>query len=173
VHPTLAGVVLGLLTPMTSAREGEPPPAVRLACTLHPWVAFGIVPLFALVNCGVDLHALTLAEPPARAVFLGVVLGLAVGKPLGIVAVSALLVRSGLGALPSGVSLRGILVAGCVAGIGFTMAILVAELSFPTGTLLTAAKVGVLASSLVSGGLGVGLGRLLLRRDGAGDAGAA
>jgi NhaA family Na+:H+ antiporter len=151
VHPTLAGVVVGMLAPLPS-----------LAATLHPWVAYGILPLFALVNCGVDLGAFSLGNPAARRVFIGVLVGLAVGKPLGIVGASALAVRLRLGALPRDVSWRGLGVAGCVAGIGFTMGILVAELSFEGGSRLAAAKAAVLASSLVGGVGGIALGRLLL-----------
>ena len=86
VHPVLAGVALGLLTPMTPRHAGEPPPAVRIERLLHPWVAFLVMPLFALANAGIRLGGIDLAEPASRSLVGAITLGLVVGKPLGIVA---------------------------------------------------------------------------------------
>jgi NhaA family Na+:H+ antiporter len=162
VHPTIAGVLIGLCTPMRTwpGREAEPP-VERLQRSLHGWVAFAIMPMFALANAGVNLAA-THPSGGGATVLIGVVVGLVVGKPVGIVTVSWLAVRSGLAALPSGVRWSGVLVVGLVAGIGFTMALFIATLAFPPGPLIEVAKLGILMASVVAGAIGLTVGRLLL-----------
>jgi NhaA family Na+:H+ antiporter len=155
VHPTLAGVVVGLLTPGTPAVE-------RLEARLHGWVAWAIMPLFALANAGVALGGASL-RGPGLAVFLGVSLGLALGKPLGILTATALTTRVGLTALPAAVRWRDVLVLGQVAGIGFTMALFIAALAFPPGPLLETAKLAILCGSALSGVAGLVAGRVMLR----------
>ena len=131
---------------------------------LHGIVAFGIMPLFALANAGVDLTGGDLGAVLASPVTLGVLIGLVLGKPLGITLFSWAAVRLGVAELPRGVSWRLIHGAAWLGGIGFTMSIFVAGLAFPEApALLTAAKLGVLAASLVAGTCGW----LLLRRAGA------
>jgi NhaA family Na+:H+ antiporter len=210
IHPTIAGVIIGLATPVRTwlgregfllgverelehlrsgpnapsqdellrslrivemARREAVSPADGLIGMLHPWVAFGIMPLFALANAGVPLAREPLAAD-AWTVGTGVALGLVVGKPLGILLVSALALRLGLAALPAGLTFRHLLVLGCVAGVGFTMALFVAQLAFSDPSLLAAAKLGILAASLVAGLLGLAAGRLLLRPLEAGEAAA-
>lgn len=202
VHPTLAGVVLGLLTPVRPwlgergflevagratgefrhhaerddhraedllgplgqvelARREAVSPLVRLQTALHPWVAFVIMPLFALANAGVSLRGVRLDAPDLSPVVAGVMLGLVVGKPLGIVLVSFVSVRAGLCALPAGVGWRGVALVGSVAGIGFTMALFVAGLAFQEPMLGTA-KLAVLMASGVAGALALALGRWVL-----------
>jgi NhaA family Na+:H+ antiporter len=156
VHPTLAGVLLGLLTPPR-------PQAAALERALGGVVAFGIMPLFALANAGVHLGGLTFAGAPLR-VFLGAALGLVVGKPLGILAGSWLGVRLGLAALPAEVTWPEVAVVGLAGGIGFTMALFIAALAFPGGALLETAKLAVLAASATAGSLAFAVGRLVLRR---------
>jgi NhaA family Na+:H+ antiporter len=187
VHPTVAGVLLGLLTPasawvgdralldvladtlqrvrgrgaavlhhqpevfgrlLTTARESVSP-LERLEVGLHPWVAFGIMPVFALANAGVRLEPAALTHPVAIAVAAGLVLG----KPLGIVLFSWAAVRLGLARLPDGVNWRILFGAGCLAGIGFTMSLFIAGLALQ-GPLLEAGKVGTLAGSTLSAVLG-------------------
>jgi NhaA family Na+:H+ antiporter len=185
VHPTIAGVMVGLLAPVkrwfgsegflrvahealedfrqsmldpnqgdhelmeplsrlqTAGREALSP-AYRLQTALHPWVAFAIMPLFALANAGVRLGEIEFGDPAGLAVLLGVGLGLALGKPLGIFGFSWLSVKLGLCALPPGVNWRGIFVIGAAGGIGFTMAIFIAELAFPGTGLLGMGKLAVL-----------------------------
>lgn len=205
IHPTLAGVALGLLTPvrswhapeaflhaareaiedferraaapglspdpheladpldaLTLARRRALAPVVGIERALHPWVAFGIMPLFALANAGVPLGRVDLGAPGASAVLGGVAAGLLVGKPLGVVAASALAVRLRLATLPRGVDWRGVTVVGAVSGIGFTMAIFIAGLAFPDGTYLGVAKLGVLIATAAAGALGLALGRFAL-----------
>lgn len=188
VHPTVAGVVLGLMTPASPllgervsfnlitdlfdrvrSRSGEELPpshdepvsvAERLEGTLHPWVAFGIMPLFALANAGVELNVGVLGQPVALAVAAGLVFG----KPIGIVLACWLSLKLGLAQLPAGVNGKILVGAGCLAGIGFTMSIFIAGLAL-TGTGLAEAKIGILAGSAVSAAVGSGLlWRFLPRR---------
>lgn len=125
-------------------------PMLRLEHVLNPWVAFVIVPLFALANAGVriptDLGA-ALSEP----VVIGVVVGLVIGKQVGIVAAAWLVVRSGFASLPSGVGWWHIYGAAWLGGIGFTMSLFVSELAFPDAALLAAAKLGILVASAIAG----------------------
>ena len=112
-----------------------------------------ILPLFALANAGVEIGGdlmAVLADPLA----LGIIVGLVIGKPLGISFFSWLAVKSGRGALPEGVTWGQIAGAGCLAGIGFTMSLFITDLAFDNESLIATAKVGILAASLVSGILG-------------------
>jgi NhaA family Na+:H+ antiporter len=163
IHPALAGVAAGLLTPMRPRRPGSEPPAAQLEAALHPWVAFGVMPLFALANAGVRFEGLDLAGTVAQGLAGGIALGLFVGKPLGIGVAAWLAVRSGLCRLPEGVAPAGVAVVGCLAGIGFTMSIFIAALAFEEPGQLSVAKFGVLAGSLGAAVAGLLLGRLLLR----------
>ncbi len=159
-HPTLAGVVLGLMTPVLPVRMRGQAPVVRVQMALHPWVAYGVMPLFALANAGVTLDGVDLASGNAQAVTLGVVLALVLGKPLGVLGASWLAVRLGLCRLPSGVTWSGVGLVGLLAGIGFTMSIFIATLAFDDPQLLGAAKLGVLLASLVAAVLGLSWGFL-------------
>jgi len=150
VHPTLAGVIMGLLLPA---------PAERLEDALHPWVAYGIMPLFALVNAGVSLHGVSLGGPLTWSIGLALVLG----KPLGITLFTWLATRSGLGVLAPGLHWRGVLLVGCLGGIGFTMSLFLATLAFADPEQLAAAKAAVLLGSTVAGCGALILGKLLLR----------
>jgi NhaA family Na+:H+ antiporter len=204
VHPTLAGVALGLLTPVQPLRGRERsleaaaralddfdrragsehrdahalqeplkqlrsaerellPPVERVQMALHPWVAYGIMPLFALANAGVNLGGVDIRSEQSQAVALGVGLALILGKPSGILLCSWLAVRAGWCRLPTGVNWRGVLLIGCLGGIGFTMSIFIATLAFADPMLLAAAKSGVLLASFAAGVLGYTLGRLFTR----------
>jgi len=146
-------------------------PAESLIETLHPWVAFGIMPVFALANAGVALSGGAL-DAASGSVVIAVAVGLIVGKPLGVLFASWLTLRLGIGTLPSGVSLRHVVVLGVVAGVGFTMALFIAQLAFTDARLLAAGKLGVLGASCGAAVLGLVLGRLLLAPVGAGGAAA-
>jgi len=163
IHPALAGVAAGLLVPMRPRRPDAQPPAAQLESALHPWVAFGVMPLFALANAGVRFEGLDLASTVAQGLAGGIALGLFVGKPLGIGIAAWLAVRSGLCRLPEGVAPAGIAVIGFLAGIGFTMSIFIAALAFEESPSLAVAKFGVLAGSVAAAVAGLLLGRLLLR----------
>lgn len=159
-HPTLAGVVLGLMTPVLPVRMRGQAPVIRVQMALHPWVAYGVMPLFALANAGVTLDGVDLGTGSAQTVTLGVVLALVLGKPLGVVGASWLAVRLGLCQLPGGVTWSGVGLVGLLAGIGFTMSIFIATLAFDNAQLLGAAKLGVLLASLLAAVLGLSWGFL-------------
>ena len=191
IHPTIAGVVLGLLTPATpfqrpaavseEARRtadetsDEPryadddarwwmrlawlsreavSPLARTEHALLPWTSFVILPIFALANAGVELSLTRLGDALTAPVSLGVFFGLVLGKPLGVLVGSFLAVRSGLGSLADDVGWGDLTGMGMTAGIGFTVALFIAELAFPPGPLLDEAKTAILAASLVAGVLG-------------------
>ena len=134
-------------------------PLDRLEHELAPWVAFLVVPLFALGNAGVDLRGDTLPLALSSGVTWGVAAGLAIGKPVGIMAGTWVAVKLGA-ELPDGVTWAGVLGIGAVAGVGFTVALFVAQLAYPTEGLLASAKVGIFIGSIASGVAGY----LLLRR---------
>jgi NhaA family Na+:H+ antiporter len=136
---------------LEEACEDVQTPLVRLEHALHPWVAYVIMPVFALANAGValggDLLAALVSAPA-----LGVILGLVVGKQVGVTLFAYLAIRSRVGALPAGSTWRQVYGAGWLAGIGFTMSLFIAGLAFAERpALLDAAKIGILAGSLVSG----------------------
>jgi NhaA family Na+:H+ antiporter len=200
IHPTLAGVIVGFMTPVkawyrtdefldqTEARvrplrsNGVPndrtllphletlktanreavSPVERLQHALHGWVAFGIMPLFAFANAGVPLGQISFGED-AKWVFWGVTLGLTIGKPVGILAVSWLAGRTGVAALPRGIRWSQISVVGMVGGIGFTMALFIAQLAFPPGPLLETAKFAILCGSGLAGNLSLFAGYRILK----------
>jgi NhaA family Na+:H+ antiporter len=152
VHATIAGVILGLLAPNQHWRGQSV--IGRLERHIHPWTSFLVVPLFALANAGVDLGGGVLRDALSSRVTLGVVVGLVVGKTVGISAAVAVAVRLRLGRLPSGVRARQIVGVAAVAGIGFTVSLFIAELSFAGTQHLGDAKIGIMAASLFSGFLG-------------------
>jgi Na+:H+ antiporter, NhaA family len=129
------------------------PPLHELEQALNPWVVFAIMPLFALANAGVPLGG-GIAEALTSSVALGIVAGLVVGKQVGIILFAWLAVRSGLSDLPRGIGWRHVYGAGWLAGIGFTMSLFITDLAFSDGSLVEAAKLGILVASLISGVLG-------------------
>lgn len=162
IHPTIAGVIIGLLTPVRPwVGHEEHSPAEQLIEMLHPWVAYGIMPVFALANAGVVIATDALDASSWQAI-TGVTFGLVVGKPLGILLAIWVMLRAKLGVLPVGLRLPHLIVLGMVAGIGFTMALFVAQLAFADQQLLAAAKVGVLGASALAAGLALGVGWIVL-----------
>jgi Na+:H+ antiporter, NhaA family len=167
VHPTLAGVLLGLLTPATANFGGHKcidptaiAPVQEVEANLHRYVAFGIMPLFALANAGVTLAGVSLGAGQPLRIAVGIVAGLLVGKPLGILLAALAAVALKVCALPSGVAWRHMMLLGLLAGIGFTMSIFITNLAFSDPTLLVAAKFAVLVASAVAAVLGLLVGRL-------------
>jgi NhaA family Na+:H+ antiporter len=200
VHPTVAGVLLGLLTPSSAwvgdqtlfsvvgelwnrLQRSEPTqsewnrslvnlqfaareavsPLQRLETSLHPWVAFIIMPVFALANAGVALEPAGLREPVAMAVAAGLI----IGKPVGILFFCWLSVRLKLSALPHGVSWSMLAGGACLAGIGFTMALFINGLTFPPDEFPgkeAAGKIGTLLGSLVSAIVGASILIVVTRR---------
>jgi NhaA family Na+:H+ antiporter len=153
VHATIAGVLLAMTIPSHGEGSDGPSPMYRLEHALHPWVAFAIMPLFALANAGVTFTTDALADL-AGALSLGIILGLVIGKPLGITLATLAVTRTRLGDLPAGVNTRQLLGAGCLAGIGFTMSLFVAELAFTNPDHADAARLGILCASLIATILG-------------------
>ena len=190
VHPTVAGVAIGLLTTAYPPRRDDlarasglarrfreqPTPelaraaASRISLTLspneraqhalHPFSSFIVVPLFAVANAGINLDADTLGRALASPLTMGVVLGLVIGKPLGITGAAWLATRPWLGGLPLSVGWPSLIAASFVAGIGFTMSLLIGELSY-TGDLLEEAKIGILVASVVAAVLSIAIFRAL------------
>ncbi len=134
--------------------SGMESPLDRLEHRLAPWTAFVIVPIFAIANAGVAVSGEMLREAVSSPVTLGVALGLVLGKPIGIFLTSWVCVRLGLAQLPANTSFRQVLGAGMIAGIGFTVALFIAGLSFENPAHLDEAKVGILAASVLAGLLG-------------------
>jgi NhaA family Na+:H+ antiporter len=201
IHPTIAGVIVGLVTPVRAwlgpegfasgmrtalsrlestssgahasrdlgetldhvrvVRREAMSPADSLIRLLHPWVAFGIMPVFALANAGVTISVDSI-DRASWLVIIGVGVGLVVGKPIGVLLACAVTLRSGVATLPRGIGIRHLVVLGLVAGVGFTMALFVAQLAFSDAKLLGAAKLGILAASAGAAVISLGLGRLLL-----------
>jgi NhaA family Na+:H+ antiporter len=144
---------------LEAACEAVEAPLQRLEHLLHPWVTFAIMPLFALANAGVALAGDGGAAWSGR-VIAGIVLGLVLGKPLGITLFAWLATRARVASLPTGLAWRQLAAASVLGGIGFTMSLFVADLALAGGSMLTSAKLGILAASAVAGLTGW----LLLRR---------
>ncbi|HEX2029671.1 MAG TPA: Na+/H+ antiporter NhaA [Nitriliruptorales bacterium] len=162
VHATIAGVALGLMTPAQPV--GGRHVLEELEHRLHPISSYLVLPLFALANAGVSLGLPALRAAWTSRVTLAIVAGLVVGKSIGIAGAAWALHRSGAGRLPLGVDLRHAGALAPVAGIGFTVSLFIADLTFASGGRLEEAKIGVLAASLLSGLIGAALLRLVARR---------
>jgi Na+:H+ antiporter, NhaA family len=162
VHATLAGIVLAFAIPLRDPLRPNYLPAAELIKALHPWVAFAILPLFAFANAGVSFEGFSWHHF-AGPISMGILLGLLIGKQLGIWGASMLAIRCGIARVPQGASPAGIYGVGLLGGVGFTMSLFVGTLAFEFGhsASLHAAMVrtGVLAGSLLSGLFGY----LLLR----------
>ena len=130
-------------------------PLQRLEHALHPWVAFLVVPLFALANMGLTIIAPDLSQTLRSPLTFGIAAGLLFGKPIGISAFSYLFVRAGFASLPRGVSWPQIFGVSVLGGIGFTMSLFISGLSFKDPLLLDHAKLGILTGSTVSGMIGL------------------
>jgi NhaA family Na+:H+ antiporter len=158
IHATLAGVVVGLAVPLRAAR-GESP-LHRLEHDLHPWVAYGILPLFAFTNAGVGLADVGLRDL-ASPIQLGIALGLFLGKQLGVMAAVWAATRTRLAALPEGAGWRQMHGVALLTGIGFTMSLFIGTLAFPADGYNPDVRLSILIASLVSGLAGyVALSRL-------------
>ena len=168
VHPTLMGVAFGLIAPSFPLgerrhnAEGTITVVDWLEHRLHGWVSYAIVPVFALANAGVPVGIEPIRSAVSSRLGLAVIVGLVVGKMLGITLVTFGAVRLGIGRLPAGTTTRSLVGISLVAGIGFTVSIFVSELAIESPVALGTAKLSVLIASLLAAVLGV----LLLRRSG-------
>lgn len=208
IHPTIAGVLLGLATPIRAwlgpdgfmlglrkeidhlasssnadlasedfgatlrhvdaARREAMSPAESLIATLHPWVAFVIMPVFALANAGVSVAG-DRSDPAATTVVIAVTLGLVIGKPFGILAACWAALRARIAVLPTGLGPRHLVVLGLVAGIGFTMSLFIAGQSFPVPADFDAAKIAIFAASVLSAIIGIVILLVASARDNSGN----
>lgn len=147
IHASIAGVVLA----MTIPAAGRNSLLDRMESSLHPWVVFLIMPVFALANAGVEIDPSELGNGKGiPAVIPGVALGLIVGKPLGISIFSLLAVKSGLAVLPDGTRWRQIFAMAILGGIGFTMSIFINNLAFADLYMVNAGKLAILAASFTA-----------------------
>ena len=165
VHATLAGVLLAMFIPLrVSARQDTESPLHRLEHALHPWVAFGVLPLFAFANAGVPMSGIS-AGQFLHPVSLGIIAGLFVGKQLGIMAACWLAARFGLAALPRDIGWGLLYGVSLLCGIGFTMSFFIASLAFEAGgsDYQGLERIGILAGSLIAGAAGYLVLRFQLR----------
>jgi NhaA family Na+:H+ antiporter len=151
IHATIAGILLAFAIPFASGDKKSP--SYKLQHFLHRPVAFIIMPLFALANTDIVLTGNWIGCLEASN-SLGIITGLFFGKPLGIVLFSALAVKMGLSQLPGDVSLRHIIGAGFLGGIGFTMSIFITLLAFGNPEIIQSSKISILLSSLMAGTVG-------------------
>lgn len=169
VHPTLAGVVMGLMTPakpLTDKRyedveDGTLTIVEKLQGSFHGFSAFIVVPIFAFANSGIELTSRAISDAFSSPIAWGIIAGLALGKPLGIFLASKIAVRARVAELPEGVRNPALIAVGSTAGIGFTVAIFIAKLAFTEPAMQELAIAAVMMGSLVSGLLGVALFRLI------------
>lgn len=162
LHPALAGMVLGLLWPAGRTRPWHG--ARRLKAALDPWVAYVVMPGFALIHASIDLHGLVLTSTVALRLGVGVVAGLVLGKPIGIVLAAWVAIRLGLARRPAGMSWPQLALIGMLAGIGLTMAMFITTLALTDVHAQRLARCAVLLGSLLSTLLALGFGGWLSRR---------
>ncbi|WKV97504.1 Na+/H+ antiporter NhaA [Pseudomonas sp. H22_DOA] len=154
VHATLAGVTLAFCIPLRT-KNAEPSPLLTLEHALHPWVAYGILPLFAFANAGLSLSGVTV-ESFTHLVPMGIAVGLLVGKTVGVFGLTWLAVKTGIAALPQGANWGQVLGVAILCGIGFTMSLFVGSLAFVPGASEYAGmdRMGILTGSLFAALIG-------------------
>jgi NhaA family Na+:H+ antiporter len=159
IHPTLAGVVLGLLTPNTpkevdtylDVEDGSLSVIEWLEARLHPWSTFLVVPIFAFANTGVILTSEALKSASTSVIALGIFVGLVIGKPVGVLLAMISAKKLNIGDYPIGARNSDVLATGSAAGIGFTVAIFIASLAFTDSAQRDIAIMAVITASIVSG----------------------
>lgn len=159
IHATLSGVILGLLTPNIpkpdkelANSEGDSLSIIEwLETKLHPWSSFVIVPIFAFANTGVTISMTSIEAAIGSPIAWGIFCGLVIGKPLGIVAAVVGAKKANIGDYPASARVSGIFATGSAAGIGFTVAIFIADLAFKNQSDQDLAVIAVIVASLVSG----------------------
>ena len=171
LHPTLAGVLMGLLTPATAINDGKHQDledgtltiVEKLEGNFHGFSAFIVIPIFAFANSGVTLSAQTLSTIFTSPIAWGIICGLALGKPIGVFTAAKGAAMMKLAQLPEGASTSALVAVGSTAGIGFTVSIFIAKLAFTDPALQELAVTAVMVGSLISGLIGVALFRLIRR----------
>lgn len=166
VHATIAGVIAGLMTPFkfpVGKHSHETySPLEYLVKHLHPWVSFGIMPLFALANAGVAISGVDFSSLYSNSVFKGIAVGLVVGKPLGVVLFSFLSVKIGIAALPKELNWNQVIGVGLLAGIGFTMSLFISALALTPQEEIYS-KTGIITGSVISAIIGAAYLLVILR----------
>ncbi|WJM96440.1 Na+/H+ antiporter NhaA [Pseudomonas defluvii] len=164
VHATLAGVTLALCIPLRT-KNAEPSPLMSLEHALHPWVAFGILPLFAFANAGVSLAGVTV-ESFTHHVPMGIAVGLLLGKTVGVFGLTWIAIKTGLAALPTGANWGQILGVAVLCGIGFTMSLFVGSLAFEPGSSEFAGmdRMGILTGSILAALIGYAITAMASRK---------
>jgi NhaA family Na+:H+ antiporter len=164
VHATLAGVTLALCIPLRT-KNAEPSPLMSLEHALHPWVAFGILPLFAFANAGVSLAGVTV-ESFTHHVPMGIAIGLLLGKTVGVFGLTWIAVKTGLAALPTGANWGQILGVAVLCGIGFTMSLFVGSLAFEPSSSEFAGmdRMGILTGSILAALIGYAITAMASRK---------
>lgn len=195
VHPTIAGVLVGVLIDVHPPRrrdvelaarltrlfQGTPTPQLqrltklgvadavspneRLQALWHPWTSYVIIPVFALANAGVAIDGDMLSDAAGSTLTLGVIVGLVAGKLIGVAATTQLAVRAGVGPMPEATSRPQLYGGAALAGIGFTVALFITDLAFEDPRLQDEAKVGVLAASVIAAVLAAVIFRTVARGD--------
>lgn len=157
VHATLAGVTLAFCIPLRT-RNAEASPLLTLEHALHPWVAYGILPLFAFANAGLSLSGVTV-ESFTHPVPMGIAIGLLLGKTVGVFGLTWLAVKAGIAGLPAGANWGQVLGVAILCGIGFTMSLFVGSLAFEPGASQYAGmdRMGILTGSILAAVLGYGV----------------
>jgi len=166
VHATLAGVVTALFIPMAGKSKDAQSPLHRLEHSLHPWVAFMVLPIFAFANAGLSFKGITM-EAMLAPVPLGIALGLFVGKPVGVLAMSFLATKTGLARLPTDINWAQLAGVAWLTGIGFTMSLFIGGLAFDSAALLNEVRLGVIAGSIASAIAGCVIIAAATKRNGA------
>ena len=172
IHPTLAGVILGLMTPNIERRktkiedveDGSVSVIEWLEHKFHPVSTFVVVPLFAFANTGVVITVDSIQGASQSAVAWGIFFGLVVGKPFGVLLASFAAKRAKIAELPDGVNAPSLLATGSAAGIGFTVAIFIANLAFTDPQLQDIAVLAVIVASVVSALISIALFKVLAKR---------
>jgi len=164
VHATLAGVTLAFCIPLRT-RNAEPSPLMTLEHALHPWVAYGILPLFAFANAGLSLSGVSV-ESFTHHVPMGIAIGLLLGKTVGVFGLTWLAVKIGIAALPHGANWGQVLGVAILCGIGFTMSLFVGSLAFEPGVSDYAGmdRMGILTGSILAALIGYAVTAAASRR---------
>ena len=154
VHATLAGVTLAFCIPLRT-RNSEPSPLMGIEHALHPWVAYGILPLFAFANAGVSLTGVNL-HSFTHHVPIGIAAGLLIGKTVGVFGLTWIVIKTGLAALPTGANWGQLFGVAILCGIGFTMSLFVGSLAFVSGSsdYVGMDRMGILTGSILAALIG-------------------
>lgn len=154
VHATLSGILIAFAIPLRNEKNPQRSPLKKLERTLHPWVAFGVLPVFAFANAGINFSGVTWKDF-LNPITIGIVLGLAVGKQVGVWLASWAAIRLGLAKLPRGANMMSVYGVGLIAGVGFTMSLFIGSLAFAREAgYPELVRIGVVVGSVISGALG-------------------